>query len=194
MDVQHFENIEPRAIDNPSREIFTRTEWRKASANKLLAVLLSGEEVSRHNCQEFGIADFNASIHSMASDLVHRRSIPVSRRYDDTGVAWYFITDQDRAEFLDPERRPEQAARVRRASTAARIHRSLARAMRTIRGALEFPEMSERHPFIVDGIRRIHTESGRAIKKINRREIASTAVQADAFEATDTRGGFENHG
>ena len=97
-------------------------EKHTALADRLLRAILDGHRVSRLNCEGFKIP-YNYSVHSLASYLKNERNIPLESTWTAEDVCEYSMTPEDIAEYLDPERRAVQAARVLREVAVMRFYR-----------------------------------------------------------------------
>jgi hypothetical protein len=185
MDASNFDAIKANPIDDPDREAFTAQaiEDGKATAHRLLRAMLGGRAVSRLNCHHYKVAHENASIHSAASFLKNAADIPLSSAWTDEKVCAYWLEPEEITAFNDPERREIQARKTRNQTQSRRFYRSLIAALRLVRAVREFG-ISERYPFVLEGLRTLHREIGEVIKKEGRAAKAP-AANMDIFEATE---------
>lgn len=87
----------------------------ESKAKKMLEALLCGQHVNRKNCHSFGIADQNDSIHSVASNLRHKKQIPLitDRNNQDRGVATYYMDANEIKRYHAPDQREQQKYEMR---------------------------------------------------------------------------------
>lgn len=100
----------------------------KSQAQAMLKALLEGEKVSRLNCHEHSIAPENSSIHSVASELLNARYIPVRSERGKGKVSVYSLSPSARHDYThNRQAQKESTRRMVFANRAARMLKGLYR-------------------------------------------------------------------
>jgi hypothetical protein len=169
MDGSNFDAIKANTIDDPDRAIFTEAaiEENKSVGFRMLRALLKGYAVSPLNCHEFSITPRHASIKNAASILNNAADTPLLNAWTYERVCRYWLEAEEIEAYHDPEEREIQAKKTCNEIESQQFYRRLFSALRLVRAVREFG-ISERYPFILEGLRTLNREIGEIIKKEGR--------------------------
>lgn len=176
-------------IDDPDRPIFCLTDSHKNQAQRMLAEMLEGGTVNRHNCENLGIARKNASVHSIASSINNEFDVPVCSELNPEGICDYWMAPEDIRDFKDPDRRVDQAKRQRNQTQAKRFRSRLRGVLRMIASVIRYPRIMELYPFVLDEFKHIHLKLGELIQTEESRPSRKTKAANEADETTQDNGG-----
>lgn len=182
MNYADFDHIKPSANDNPARAVVAIMETTEERAHKLLRVMLDGHRVSRLNCDHFGIASWNSSVHSAVSFIENSLDIPVSRERIGGGHCEYWLAPEVIRALNKPEERQRQAISFRRETTARRQHKRIQGYLKLLSAVNEYPALLDSNPLLIQSIRKAYNETADFLAKNNRRDKVSTAATNDIFE------------
>ena len=85
----------------------------ESKANKMLEALLRGQHISRKNCELYGIANANDSIHSIASNIRNKKLIPVITNREGCDIGTYYIAEDEIKRFNSLDLREQQKSEMR---------------------------------------------------------------------------------
>ena len=182
--------ISASKLDDPDRSIFFAPESQKNQAGRMLAEMLDGGVVNRHNCERLGIAPENSSIHSVASTIKNGLDVPVASDRNLDGINDYWLDPEDIRDFKDLERRPDQARRQRNQTQTKRFFSRLRDFGKLLTAVRDYPTILLRYPFVLEGMKTIHAELGAILQKQKSRPSRKTKAAINRSEATSkTNGG-----